>query len=384
MSHLLNAKINRRQLLKQTVLTSSVAALSSVALPSISRQANTAKNVIFFYVPYGAPAGKWGPTQNSAGLVMNEVSAVYESVKEHCVFFTNMETKGAQGRDLGGLQVDNDNIDDPTLIEVFSKEFGVYSTINFLSLTSNRYTAFLDVLNVAQISDPWQARQWVMSHTTNPFDTILQENIQQVQTLIDLTEGKDQSELMRYQNELNAQKNNIELQSVSWDLPEKTGGESFNDLTDLQITNMVNTLKFGMTNIVHFSTGETENQEVLDGSGEYHNILHRTEADYIQHRMAFDQKVANLIQLLKETEDTNGESLLESTLVVLYSNEGNAEAHDHIRSPYLLAGGGFLNGGQISNESSNDRFIDTVIDLMGSSTPFSTGLGPIAGIKAAL
>ena len=53
---------------------------------------------------------------------------------------------------------------------------------------------------------------------------------------------------------------------------------------------------------------------------------------------------SRFIQNLKETPDSEGQSLLESTVVMFGSGMGNASAHSSRNLPIMVAGGGFKNG----------------------------------------
>jgi len=377
--------LSRRQFLKNSAVTGSLLSAKSSLANVTSMQKGGVKNIIFFYVPHGAPSNQWAPFDMSGEVQMNEITEPYEPVKEHCVFFTDMDTNGRQGQDLLGIRARQDVYIGSSLVDVFANEFGVYMPLNALALTCSPLTGMVKFKYTALDNNPWRVQNRLLRLQHHPMNDILQENIEQVTLSIDQTAGIEQRELMRYQHELGLLKSDFDSQVINWSLPEQTSQTFYNDLTDMQLTNAVQALKYGLTNVVYFGTGETNSQVVIDPENkefDYRSaIIAQIGLGYAEYRKAFDQKVANLIQTLKDTQDTNGQNLLDSTLVVVYSNEGDGESHDNSQSPYMLAGGKFLNGGQINNTQSNDRFIDTVIDLMGSSAPYISDLGPIANIK---
>ncbi|BCE03747.1 twin-arginine translocation signal domain-containing protein [Marinicellulosiphila megalodicopiae] len=380
----MNSKINRRQFVKTSAAVAVTGSTAMTTLKLNATNTNFAKNVIFFYVPSGAPSKRWAPTVVGGELQMNECTQPYESIKQHCVFFDQMQTQGSQGVDLGGLKYQG-TFKDPNLIEAFIKEFGGYYALDFLPITSTQ-TATNSFVNGAPLeSNPWKTYDLLQSSQANPFNKIVSENFNQAQTIINTISNVNPSEVIRYQNMLNTQKTKYENLYDLTVLPAETTLESYSTKTDFQIINMVSAFKTNKTNIIHFMTGTTDEQSVIvphQSFINYHVAIHNGWKDnqYVVQRREFDQKVADLIKQLKDTNDSNGESLLDSTLVVLYSNEGDGDVHDPYNSPYMLAGGAFLNGGQVSDISDQDRFLDTIVQLMNSKLSYRSELGPISGI----
>ncbi|MCJ8312850.1 MAG: hypothetical protein HRU38_05125 [Saccharospirillaceae bacterium] len=376
----MNIKMNRRQLFKNTAAVVTVSTLGSTSLKAICANTNKAKNVIFFYVPLGAPHGKWVPSMSNGEVELNECTQPYESVKQRCVFFDNMKTRGGQWRDLDGVRVGRRTR--KSLIEIFAEKNTGHYPMNFLPITSGSGISY-QVNRVSFHSNPWSTYDHLKEITAAPYIELLEKNMQHSLALIEQTTGLDKDEITRYQDKLKQKVSELNTKDGEMlAIPQRRGIETYAQRTDYQIINAVSAIKSNKTSVVHFVTGETNNQPLIDGLGDYHTIIHSGGREYILQRAAFDQKVADLIKLLEDTNDDSGEPLIDSTLVVLYSNEGDAEPHDNRESPYMLAGGSFLNGGQINSSDNQDEFLDTIIALMDSSYPYSSDNGPLLDIIA--
>jgi hypothetical protein len=98
-----------------------------------------------------------------------------------------------------------------------------------------------------------------------------------------------------------------------------------------------------------------------------------------------------LIEQLAATPDTDG-SLLDNTLVMLCSELGDSNLHDHERVPFVLAGGaaGKLETGRYLNYKSGDHFephtklLVSIANAMGvdidSYGYTGEGKGPLSGL----
>ncbi|MDF3012595.1 MAG: hypothetical protein K0Q78_799 [Cellvibrio sp.] len=92
---------NRRQLLKMIAGGSASAPFVSAGLlaagagfANTASAATSVKNVIFVFIPGGAPGGASTTITPSAGLQLKACSAPLEPVKQECVFFANTNMQG--------------------------------------------------------------------------------------------------------------------------------------------------------------------------------------------------------------------------------------------------------------------------------------------------
>jgi hypothetical protein len=121
----------------------------------------------------------------------------------------------------------------------------------------------------------------------------------------------------------------------------------------------------------------------------YHQSIHgRPMADYIAYRIYFTEKLRYLIQSLANTQDMDGNTLLDNTIVLQVSDMADGRSHDGENVPYMLAGGG---GGVLTtgrsltlNGVSHNTILDTVAQAAGvdvnSADYEQYGDGPISGI----
>ena len=84
------------------------------------------------------------------------------------------------------------------------------------------------------------------------------------------------------------------------------------------------------------------------------------------YRRYFSERVAYLIQRLKDTDDPAGGKLIDSTLVVQVTDMGDGSSHTGEDAAYMFAGGGSaVKKGQIVTASNHHRLLDTVAQYMG-------------------
>ena len=138
---------------------------------------------------------------------------------------------------------------------------------------------------------------------------------------------------------------------------------------------MLLALKTQQTSVVNLSIGPYDSFEVDVGSNQWHpNIIPLQTAAksygshkeyYLRARQYVDNKVSDFIQQLIEQTDTQGQPLIDSTLLVLTSSFGNADDNDNRDVPVLLAGGEFLQAGKTLNlNTNNEQVLDTITELL--------------------
>jgi hypothetical protein len=81
----------------------------------------------------------------------------------------------------------------------------------------------------------------------------------------------------------------------------------------------------------------------------YHSLTHHGKRPELLKELSiietfYAAQFSQFLQKLKETPDSDGQSLLESTVVMFGSGMGNASAHSSRNLPIIVAGGGFKNG----------------------------------------
>ncbi len=116
----------------------------------------------------------------------------------------------------------------------------------------------------------------------------------------------------------------------------------------------------------------------------YHSLTHHGKRHELLKELSiietfYAAQFTRFLTKLKETPDSAGQSLLESTVVMFGSGMGNASAHSSRNLPIMVAGGGFKNGNHHRFERTgrdgrplSDLFVTILQQLGIESDKFST------------
>jgi hypothetical protein len=167
---------------------------------------------------------------------------------------------------------------------------------------------------------------------------------------------------------------------------------NFDTISDLQCDIVTLALKCDLTRVVSFMLGNHQCDYIVPESGvdtNYHQSIHgRPAEDYIQYRTYFTTKFRYLIESLANTEDMDGNTLIDNTILLHVSDMADARAHTGENAPFMLAGGGggvLTTGRSLSlNGVDYKSLLDTVaqaagIDISAADYP-GYGSGAISGI----
>jgi hypothetical protein len=167
---------------------------------------------------------------------------------------------------------------------------------------------------------------------------------------------------------------------------------NFDSVADLQVDVASLALQCDLTRVVSIMFGNQQCDFTLPEAGvdtHYHQSIHgRPVRDYISYRNYFTDKLRYLIQSLADTEDMDGNSVLDNTLLLHVSDMADARSHTGANVPYMLAGGGggVLSTGRVVdlNGVSYDSILDTYAQAAGvdvNSADYQPyGDGPVTGI----
>lgn len=404
-------KNNRRQLLKMMVGGAAATPLinaglltAGASLSNMASAATSVKNVIFVFIPGGAPANTFTP---SATLGLGPSSAPLEPVKQECVFFSRTDMDGFAGHglpqnSLGGLTKAPKTIDlalgdalgGNTLFS--SIQLGVLSGDTSISAVNN-WTRTLVIKDPAQVFEIMRSVQTSNNPALQQQHKQLEINLKAVQQLQQQLGGFASARLQANQDAITQLQAEIptggyapgcDLQQQTW--PSETinpnVGQNFTRLWELQTSNAVTAIKCGLTRVVTMLMGGDEENFIATGFNytyaEAANAF-GTMREYIAYRAYFSQQLTYLIQQLKTTTDINGAPLLDSTLVVQVTNMGNTSDNTGYNAPFMFAGGGSsIRRGQVVTAPLHTQVLDTVaqaVGLYGKIPAYSTA-GPIAGV----
>jgi hypothetical protein len=381
--------------------------------------ADAPKRVIFYYTSNGAIPDQWMPSGSETSFTLPAMSAPLESVKQHCVFLNgvNMNNPG-HGLTSKVLSGDATHSLDIYMAQTLGQatpfsqlQLGVISN-GYGSMSRNNWSepAFED--------NPLNAFQRLFgSGATVTTDSTVDIEVSRISSVLDANlDALDQmrSELGSFEkarlDEHSAAIERIEsrLNTTSSDTSGgecsspsfNTGGFSgatddatnFDTIADLQSDIVALALKCDLTRVVSFMLGNHQADYIVPESGvdtNYHQSIHgRPAEDYIQYRAYFATKFQYLIQRLADTEDMDGNSVLDNTIILHVSDMADARAHTGENAPFMLAGGGngTLTTGRSLNLNGVDyrNLLDTVaqaagVDITASGYP-GYGSGTISGI----
>ena len=390
----------------------------------LSRQAeaqaapNSLRKVIFVYIPDGTPGGASSSFLPSSDLTLKTCSQPFESVKDECVFLQDMEIVGGGGhgnaqRVLGAFASGVTSTIDLALEE----------TVGAISPVASLRLGVRTIKNAGESGDPISAyREWTLStFLDNPqsaFETLFGGSVdtsdigtKRRRKALDvnnaaLTELKaklgtyevqrldqHQAAIEKLRNDIdNAASNAIPVGCSNPQFnPDGLSAEqidsNFTDLFALQAENAILALKCDITRVVTIQMGTHGAEFTPTGeTNSYHSAIHGgVPEDYARYRAYLSERVAHLIQRLKDTDDPAGGKLIDSTLVVQVTDMGDGGAHTGTDAPFMLAGGGSaINRGSIVSVPNHHRLLDTVAQYMGvyGTIPPYDASGPVAGILA--
>lgn len=409
-----NVQNKRRQLLKMMASGAVSAPLintglltASAGFANAAKAATPVKNVIFVFIPGGAPGGASTSITPDAAFNLKAASATLEPVKNECVFFANTDMEGYGGHglpqtSLGGLTRAPKTID-LALGDVLgadtpfkSIQLGVLSRDTSISAVNN-WTKTPVITDPARAFDILRNGQASLNPALRQQQKQLEINLKAVQQL--------QQQLgsfanTRLQTNLDAIKQlqaeipsggylpGCDLQQQTWpgEIINPNDGQNFTRLWELQTNNAVTAIKCGLTHVVTMLMGNDEEDFVATGF----NYSYAASAnafgssrEFIAYRAYLNQRLTHLIQQLKTTTDINGMPLLDSTLVVQVTNMGDTSINTGSNAPFMIAGGGSsIRRGQVVMAPLHTQVLDTVVLAMGAYgtiAPYSAA-GPVAGV----
>ena len=339
----------RRGLIKTgALLAGSLAAENTLGLIPAPQ---TTPRVIFVYVPGGAIPEYWYPHGCADHFALNEMTAPFEPVKQHCVFLQGINLidygHGNIWRQLNP-QFNHGETLDIRLAKHFGGELPLsLSATPSESLDSMTYSTELGSIPPASNMQTVFNELFAETQLTSP----LYDHFAQQDLAADARDFETQSRHMLELTVLALQHNKTQVASLL--------------LGDDQGTFSVPSLGF---------------------NADYEQAIHAmaTPKEYIALRKFLSARVAYLIQLLAATPDSSGVPLIESTLVVQFSNMGDGRSSSNADAPVMLAGGKrYIKNGLVVrppiNINTQNEVLDTVSAAFGL-TENGYGSGPISSL----
>ncbi len=380
-------------------------------------QTGNIRRVVCVYIPDGAPidgTNMWLPSDN---LVMAPTTEPLNSVKDECVFFKNALISDADGGPCGG----HGNT---------SKAFGAQGYRNsydvLLERTIGVNSPFPSLLFGVQSNGHGSATkkdnsEVVYQDSPNAmFNRIFGSSvninpigIQRSQSILDIHREElaalknvlGSAELTRLDEHLTSVekiKNRLDQQAQNeldpactnpaWNLDgfeySAENKTRFTKEANLQVDTAVLALKCNLTNVASIMFGNHQSEHAipeLSYTADYHQSIHGGNVEtYTITRAYLSERLAYLIEALKNTTDDMGEPLINSTLVLQSTDMGDGNAHGSTDAPIMLAGGGStIRRGQVVTLDRHTNMFDIATEALGLSGVIENlGTGPVTGVIA--
>jgi len=324
----------RRRLLQATALSAGLTPFMPInALPAPPR-----KRVIFVYTPLGAPNELWQPRGCGEAMSLPFASAPLAPVKQHCTFLTNFHMPdggfGHMKRVLGGG----------------------FDEAHATTLDIHLGAALRDAVQVPNLHLGAHAK----------FESISAKDLETI--------GFASSAAAVYGHFFNETNDDTPIDRKFRAALPSFPATDFDTEVDLQIELSALALSRNVTNVVTLMWGEQQGEFYLPESfteirSDFHSAIHTaSRQSYAIFRAYLSAKLAYLIQLLEVMRDENNRSLLETTLVVHVSDQGDGDNHDGTNPPYFIAGSKDLfRNGTVVNAGGASQYdlMDTIAEAYG-------------------
>ncbi len=377
--------------------------------------ADAPKRVIFVYTPGGAIPDQWIPSGSETNFTLPAMSAPLDSVKQHCVFLNGVNMNnaghGLTSKTLGG--------DANTSLDVYmARTIGQATPFSQLQLgvISNGYGSISrNNWNEPSYEDsPLNAFARLFGEGTTVTEdlevrqarSVLDCNLEVLNQMRNELGSFEKARLDEHSDAIRRIEARLNSSSTSGSGGECTtpifnsgnfsgatdSDSNFGVIADLQIDVATLAMKCDLTRVVSLMLGNHQCDYIVPEAGvdtNYHQSIHgRPAEDYIKYRAYFATKLQYLIQSLANTQDMDGNNLLDNTILLHVSDMGDARAHDGANVPFMLAGrgGGVLTTGRSLSLNGVDHksILDTIaqaagIDVNASDYP-GYGSGLVGGI----
>lgn len=409
--------MNRRQLLRGLGAT---ALLAPFAQLSALRQAHAAapKRAMFVYVPDGCIPELWHPTGSERAFTLPQMSAPLERVKQHLVFVEGLTMYAGGATHEGGIAKMLTGVSPKSLDVFLGESLGGSTAFRSLQLgvgaTFQNGSGSMSFIGEGQPvtpeDDPLNAFTRVFGAAAGGAGSGAAQDLAQRRKKSVLDAAL--SDLMALQKRLGnteREKLDVHLDSLRELERRMTGGgssstcdlggwngsgfavsqtdyypktyhkeEHFKRMGQLQMDLATMALSCGSTNVVSLMwshpVSPTHVLETGIGTG-HHDASHygskdsQNAKDFVTLKRWFMEQFASLIDKLSKTPDVGG-TLLDNTLVVLCSELGDSNNHDHDSVPFVLAGkaGGALETGRYlsykgKNEGDNEPHTKLLVSV---------------------
>lgn len=393
----------RRRFIKNALVAGTMSPLAlRIAQPVLAASGENKPKVVFMYMPDGVYApknadgttsdshGAWHPTGtevatgNGYSIVdnptMNQMTKAFEPIQEHMTFLQGLDMKLGAGSHQGGAQKvltgNGRNSLDIVLGQQESiggqtpiRNINLGAMANFQAGTTD-HVHYLNGVSIKPEDDPIAAFNRVyglgggggVSYPDgfDPRKDIVAQSFKEIEALMRNDLGMDERvKLETHIDALNDMQkkldgvavdtgpvgglcevssfNSNQIQTASADgvYPPKIHLEqNFEGIANLQIDIIARLLSCGMTRVAGMQMSHTTSN--FRG---HHSISHNFSQGWIDSLNFFYNFLIKLVNQMKTIPDGDNSTLLDNTLIYVYSCLSDGKLHDHRDMPFFLIGG---------------------------------------------
>lgn len=420
----MTTRISRRKLLAGLAAAGAVAPLTRFGGGRRAHGAGAAgkAKVIFVYVPDGCIPDRWHPTGSETSFTLPEMTQPLDPIKGDLVFLKGLDMYGPGATHEGGVRKVL-TANDPVSIDVFlGRTVNQVDGLPFDSLQlgvganfqngSGSMSFIGENVPVQPDDDPLNVYSRVFGGSTgDPGDESPRDRRRRA--ILGLADS-DMSRLRDRLGGIDGDKLDIHVEAIRA-VERRLGGatqggscnpgafnpggytnidtdyypktyekeENFRTVGELQMDLAAMALSCKMTRVVSLMWSHPVSPTRIPETGSTlgnHDASHygtpdsATATAFVSMKRWFMDRFVYLIEQLRQTADPDGgASLLESSVVVLCSELGDSNLHDHRQVPFVLAG-------QACGQLTTGRFLDYSGSASGDNQPHSKLLTSVANL----
>lgn len=373
--------LDRRTFLKSLAVAGATTSLSIGSFVRAARAQTAAKRAIFVYIPDGCIPELWHPTGTESSFTLPSMTEPLAPVQQHCIFLSGLQMYEGGPTHEGGIRKVLTGNAAQSLDDFLAGQIGgatafpsIYLGVGANYQNGSGGFSFLSSGSpVSPEDNPINAFERLFGDGTPPAPTgdprlpILDSALADLQAMQSRLGATEQQKLERHFDALREVEQRLEAASGAtcdasdWNeegfsVPDGWHGyppvynreENFVLVGKLQTDLIVEALACDLTRVASLQWSHPVSPTHLSWAGatqRHHDASHygnpgsQSAQDFVVSQQWFTARFAELLQSLDARPDPSGDgTLLDHTRVVLFSELGDSNLHDHRRCPFVLAG----------------------------------------------
>lgn len=378
---LFDHRVDRRGFLKGLAIAGTTGALSLTSLVRAARAQTAAKRTIFVYIPDGCIPDLWHPTGTEHVFSLPSMTEPLSAVQQHCIFLSGLQMYEGGATHEGGVRKVLTGNAAQSLDDFLAEQVGGATAFPSIYLGvganyengSGGFSFLSSGSPVSPEDNPINAFARLFGDGTPPPSgdprlPILDSAMTELQALQSKLGSTEQQKLERHLDSLREVEQRLEAASgvvcdpSGWNTegfavppgwhgypPVYDREENFVLVGKLQTDLILEALACDLTRIASLQWSHPVSPTHLSwaGAGQRHhdashygNPASTSAQDFVLSQRWFTARFAELLEALAARADPSGDgTLLDHTRVLLFSELGDSNLHDHRRCPFVLAGG---------------------------------------------